>query len=85
VRRELLAGRPEEVAALGAALVEARAWGAANRATVIDAAIAQQPFDRALYDDYFTRLSYALGDRARRGLEHFAALLPPEETLRVAG
>jgi predicted solute-binding protein len=52
---------------------------------VIDAAIAQQPFDRALYDDYFTRLSYALGDRARRGLEHFAALLPPEETLRVAG
>ena len=85
VRRELLAERPDAVAALAAALVEARAWGAANRATVIDAAIAQQPFDRALYDDYFTRLSYALGDRARRGLEHFAALLPPEETLRVAG
>jgi len=85
VRRDLLASRPDDVEALRAALTEARAWGAVNRETVIDAAFVQRPFSRELYDDYFTCLSYTLGDRARRGLEHFAELLPPEEALRVAG
>lgn len=85
VRRELVAAQPEAVAALTDALVAARAWGERNRDAVIDAAIAQRPFHRALYQDYFTRLSYTLGDRAKRGLEHFATLLPSEEDLRVAG
>lgn len=85
VRRELLATRPADVAALGEVLAQARTWGANHREAVIDAAFAQRPFSRELYDDYFTCLSYTLSDRARRGLDHFAALLSPEENLRVAG
>jgi chorismate dehydratase len=85
VRRELLERAPADVAALAGALVAARAWGEEHRAAVIDAAVAQRPGHRALYDDYFIRLSYTLGDRARRGLEHFASLLPAEEELRAAG
>lgn len=85
VRRELVERRPDDVAALTATLEAARAWGAAHREAVIDAAFVQRPFARTLYDDYFTCLSYTLSDRARRGIDHFAALLPPEENLRVAG
>ena len=85
VRRDLLETRPDDVAALAAVLHSARAWGAAHREAVIDAAFVQRPFARALYDDYFTCLSYTLSDRARRGLDHFAALLPSEGNLRVAG
>lgn len=87
VRREVLAARPAEVAALADALAAGRAWGAAHRDAVIAAAIAQRPFHRALYADYFTRLSYTLDDRALRGLERFAAMRAastPEDT-RVAG
>ncbi|MDQ6944341.1 MAG: hypothetical protein M3169_17730, partial [Candidatus Eremiobacteraeota bacterium] len=65
---------PADVAALSAALAQARAWGNAHREAVVDAALAQAPYHRALYDDYFMRLSYTLDDRALRGLEHFAAL-----------
>lgn len=75
VRRDVLAARPAQVARLAAALAESRAWGAAHRDAVIDAALAKQPYHRALYEDYFTRLSYVLDDRALRGLEHFAGLL----------
>ena len=75
VRREVLAARPAEVAALASALAAARAWGDAHRADVIDAAVARRPFHRGLYDDYFTRLRYTLDERARLGLEHFAALV----------
>lgn len=85
VRREVAAAQPDAVAQLTDALVAARTWGERHRDAVIDAAIAQRPFERALYDDYFTCLSYTLGDRARRGLEQFAALLPAQEDLRVAG
>ena len=74
MRRESLAERPAEVAALTQALVAARAWGEANRAAVIDAAVARKPFHRALYEDYFTRLLYRLDERAEQGLERFAAL-----------
>jgi chorismate dehydratase len=84
-RRELVAAQPDAVRALTDGLVAARAWGERNREAVIDAAVAQRPFERALYHDYFTRLSYMLGDRAKRGLEHFASLLSSEEDLRVAG
>lgn len=72
VRREVLAERPADVAALAEALTAARAWGAANRDAVIDAAIAQRPFHRALYADYFTRLSHTLDERAEHGLALFA-------------
>jgi len=82
VRRDVLAARPDDVAALAAALAQARAWGAAHRDAVVDAALAQAPYHRALYDDYFTRLSYTLDDRALRGLERFAALRA--EDARVA-
>lgn len=85
VRRAVVEERPEAVAALTEALVAARAWGERNRDAVIEAATAQKPFRRDLYVDYFTRLTYTLGDRAKRGLEHFASLLPNEEDLRVAG
>jgi chorismate dehydratase len=77
-RRDVLAARPDDVAALAGALARGRAWGAANRGAVIDAALAKAPYHRALYDDYFTRLSYTLDERALRGLEHFAALLAPD-------
>jgi chorismate dehydratase len=83
VRRDVLAARPAEVAALAAALTAARTWGAENREAVIDAAIARRPFHRALYADYFTRLSYVLDERAERGLARFAELYEPEEN-RVA-
>jgi chorismate dehydratase len=78
VRRETLAARPDDVAALTGALVAARDWGEANRAAVIDAAVAVRPYHRALYDDYFTRLSYRLDERAAQGLERFGTLFMPE-------
>lgn len=78
VRREALAAHPAEVAALTDALVAARDWGEANRAAVIDAAVAVRPYHRALYDDYFTRLSYRLDERAAQGLERFGTLFMPE-------
>ena len=99
VRREVLAARPVEVAALAetrpaevaafaAVMSESRAWGLQHRAAVIDAAIARRPFHRALYADYFTRLTYVLDDRARAGLDRFDALGREarilEETLRAA-
>lgn len=84
VRREALAEHPAEVAALSDALVVARDWGERNRAAVIDAAVAARPYHRALYEDYFTRLSYRLDERAAQGLERFGALFLPEGT-RVAG
>jgi chorismate dehydratase len=88
VRRDVLAARPDDVAALADALARARAWGDANREAVVDAALAQAPYHRALYDDYFMRLSYTLDDRALSGLEHFAALRQAQgdraEDVRVA-
>jgi len=78
VRREALAAHPAEVSALTDALVAARDWGEANRAAVIDAAVAARPYHRALYDDYFTRLSYRLDERAAQGLERFGTLFMPE-------
>ncbi|HEY0382075.1 MAG TPA: menaquinone biosynthesis protein [Candidatus Elarobacter sp.] len=84
VRRDVLAARPADVAALAAALAQGRAWGSAHRDAVVDAALAQAPYHRALYDDYFTRLSYTLDERALRGLEHFAALREAQGVLRYA-
>lgn len=78
VRRATLAAHPAEVAALTSALVAARDWGEANRAEVIDAAVAVRPYHRALYADYFTRLSYRLDERAAQGLERFGTLFMPE-------
>ena len=83
VRRDVLAARPADVAALADVLAKSRAWGKQHREAVIDAAIARRPFHRGLYADYFTRLSYTLDDRALRGLEHFAKLVLPEGS-RVA-
>jgi len=80
VRRAVLAARPLDVAALADALARGRAWGAAHRDAVIDAAVAARPFHRGLYADYFTRLSYTLDERARMGLARFDELLAPEET-----
>ncbi len=82
VRRETLDARPAEVASLCDALVAARAWGETNRGAVIDAAVAARPYHRALYEDYFMRLSYRLGPRAERGLERFAALRAPRDDVR---
>jgi chorismate dehydratase len=82
VRRDVVAARPAEVTALGAALAEARAWGATHRDAVIDAAVARRPFHRGLYADYFTRLTYVLDERAKLGLERFARFVP--EASRVA-
>jgi len=81
VRRDVLAARPDDVAALADALARGRAWGSAHHDAVVDAALTQAPYHRALYDDYFMRLSYTLDERALRGLEHFAAL---QEDVRVA-
>ena len=77
VRREALASHPAEVAALSQALVAARDWGETHRDAVIDAAVAAKPFHRALYDDYFTRLSYRIDERAEQGLERFGTLFMP--------
>ena len=74
VRREALVERPDDVAALTEGLVAARAWGEANRAKVIAAAVARKPYHRALYEDYFTRLTYRLDARAAQGLERFGTL-----------
>ena len=78
VRRDVAAARPGDVAALRDAFSRARDWGEANREAVIDAAVRLHPYHRGLYADYFTRLSYTLDDRARRGLEHFAQLIRAE-------
>jgi chorismate dehydratase len=83
VRRDVLAARPDDVAALAGALARGREWGNAHREAVVDAAVAQAPYHRALYDDYFIRLSYTLDERALRGLEHFDALRQSED-VRVA-
>jgi chorismate dehydratase len=82
VRREVLAEQPLQVAALADALVAARDWGEMNRDAVIDAAIAQRPYHRGLYVDYFTRLSYRLDERAEQGLERFSTLFFHTSTLR---
>ena len=79
VRREILETRAGEVAALSDALVTARAWGEVNRTAVIDAAVAAKPYHRGLYDDYFTRLSYRLDERALRGLDLFETTLAGDE------
>jgi chorismate dehydratase len=84
IRREALVERPGEVAELTRALVAARDWGERHRDAVIDAAIAVKPYHRALYVDYFTRLSYRLDERAEQGLERFSTLSRPED-LRAAG
>ncbi len=80
VRRDALAARPDDVAALAASLAQARAWGAAHREDVIDAAIARRPFHRGLYADYFTRLTYALDDRAHQGLARFDELRAEQDS-----
>ena len=69
-------------------LAQARAWGAAHRDEVIDAAVARRPFHRGLYADYFTRLTYVLDERARQGLARFDELRvarDSKEHFRVAG
>ena len=83
VRRDVVAARPGDVAALAAVLARARTWGQAHRDAVIDAAVARRPYHRGLYADYFTRLSYTLDERAHQGLAHFANLVTPEGS-RVA-
>jgi chorismate dehydratase len=83
VRREALAERPDEVAALERALVAARDWGEEHRDAVIDAAIAVKPYHRALYVDYFTRLSYRFDERREQGLERFSTLFDKVQS-RVA-
>ncbi len=80
VRREALASSPAQVAALRDALLDARAWGETHREAVIAAAIKAKPYHRALYDDYFTRLSYRLDERRAHGLERFGTLFMPEVT-----
>ena len=84
VRRETLAARPDEVAALTDALRAARDWGDAHRDAVIDAAMASKRYHRALYADYFTRLSYRLDERAEQGLERFATLFMPPPSVSFA-
>ncbi len=74
VRNDTLADHPEEVTALQHALEESRTWANMHRHAVIDAAVAQLPFHRALYIDYFSRLTYKLTPDARRGLDRFAEL-----------
>jgi chorismate dehydratase len=88
VRRDVLAARPDDVAALAVSLAQARAWGAAHRDEVIDAAVARRPFHRGLYADYFTRLTYVLDERAQQGLARFDELRAAggsKEHSRVAG
>jgi chorismate dehydratase len=88
VRRDVLAARPDDVAALAVSLAQARAWGAAHRDEVIDAAVARRPFHRGLYADYFARLTYALDERAQQGLARFdelRAARDSKEHFRVAG
>jgi len=77
VRRQTLAERPEDVAALTEALIAARDWGDRHRDAVIDAAVAAKPYHRGLYVDYFTRLSYRCDERAEQGLERFSTLFMP--------
>lgn len=76
VRRDVAERRPDDVAALAASLQAARTWGETHRNAVIGAAVERRPFHRGLYLDYFARLRYTLDERAARGLERFAALLP---------
>ena len=45
-------------------------------------ALAQLPFHRGLYVDYFSRLSYVLDADARRGLERFAELTEEDRVAR---
>jgi chorismate dehydratase len=78
VRKEVRAARAAEVDALAGALASGRAWCALHRHAVIDAAVAQLPFHRGLYIDYFSRLTYTLTADAQRGLEHFGALTAVE-------
>jgi chorismate dehydratase len=85
VRRDVLAEQPLQVSALTDALIAARAWGETNREAVIDAAIAQRPYHRGLYQDYFSRLSYRLDERAGQGLERFSTLfMPRDDEIHVA-
>ena len=77
-RAEIAREHPEELAALTAALIASRAWGAARPDAIIDAAVARRPAHRAFYADYFTRLSYTIDARAEVGLERFASLCHPD-------
>jgi len=78
VRREALAAHPAEVSAFDGCAGRRARLGRSNRAAVIDAAVAARPYHRALYVDYFTRLSYRLDERAAQGLERFGTLFMPD-------
>jgi chorismate dehydratase len=84
VRRDVLAQRPAEVAALGESFAQARAWGADHRGEVVAAAMAQRPRDRAFYERYFSTLTYVIDASARSGLARFAIEIANPEVRRVA-
>jgi len=85
VRRDVMAQRPDDVAALAEAYARARAWGDVHRAEVIDAAMQLRPRDRRFYERYFSTLTYTIDESARAGLARFADEIDAPEVSRVAG
>jgi chorismate dehydratase len=84
VRRDVLAQRPGDVAALAQAYSHSRSWGDANRAEVIDAAMHLRPRDRQFYERYFSTLTYTIDQSARAGLARFRVEIAAPEVSRVA-
>jgi len=74
VRREVAAGRPQDVAELSRALLRALTWGNAHRDQVVGAAQSVIARPEGFYLDYFETLNFNFDDQAWLGLETFLTL-----------
>lgn len=82
-RNDIVAERPHDVAALGAAFAASVAWSQGHTSEVIAAAQAIAPRSTALYERYFATLSYTFDAEARAGLTRFASELGFPEVSHV--
>jgi chorismate dehydratase len=71
-RNEVVDARPDDVASVGSALVEAVDWGEAHRDLVIAQAQTVRPRPDGFYASYYQTLNYRFDEAARDGLNAFA-------------
>jgi chorismate dehydratase len=73
-RNDIVDARPDDVARVGRALVDAVDWGAAHKDQVIARAQAIRPRPAGFYASYYRTLNYRFDEAARDGLGAFARL-----------
>ena len=84
-RNEVIAERPEDVIKLGTAFAQSVEWSLSHADEVIAAAQGMAPRDAALYEKYFSTLSYTFDAEARAGLARFASELGYSEVFHHVG